>query len=107
MFLFVCFLLAAAKFSPPSITISMANGSLWVAVKFPCAPSISCTFKGDDEYYEEEEEIGCPCLVTDVVKSLWATVTLYNEQNLSDKQVHNSNFYSPLTPFFYIYLFAV
>ncbi|KTG07333.1 hypothetical protein cypCar_00041130 [Cyprinus carpio] len=85
----------AAKFSPPSITISMANGSLWVAVKFPCAPSISCTFEGDDEFdeeeeEEEEEEIGCPCLVTDVVKSLWATVTLYNEQNLSDKQAHTA-----------------
>ncbi|XP_059378161.1 uncharacterized protein si:dkeyp-75h12.7 isoform X2 [Carassius carassius] len=81
---------AAAKFSPPSITNSMANGSLWVTVHFPCAPSISCTFEGENEYYEEEEEMGCPCLVTDVVKRLWATVTLYNEQNLSDKQAHTA-----------------
>uniref|UniRef100_A0A673JRY5 dual-specificity kinase n=1 Tax=Sinocyclocheilus rhinocerous TaxID=307959 RepID=A0A673JRY5_9TELE len=103
---FFVFLLAAAKFSPPSITISMANGSLWVTVHFPCAPSISCSSEGDDEYYEEEEEMGCSCPVTDFSKILRATVTLYNEQNLSDKQVHNSHFYIPLTPFFgFVYLF--
>ncbi|XP_016409696.1 uncharacterized protein LOC107741478 [Sinocyclocheilus rhinocerous] len=80
----------AAKFSPPSITISMANGSLWVTVHFPCAPSISCSSEGDDEYYEEEEEMGCSCPVTDFSKILRATVTLYNEQNLSDKQAHTA-----------------
>ncbi|XP_043099471.1 uncharacterized protein si:dkeyp-75h12.7 isoform X2 [Puntigrus tetrazona] len=75
----------AAKFSPPSIKSSMANGSLWVTVNFPCAPSISCRPEGEEEE-EEEEEMGCYCLVNDFSKHLWATVTLYNEQNLSDQQ---------------------
>ncbi|KTF77461.1 hypothetical protein cypCar_00003150, partial [Cyprinus carpio] len=74
---------SAAKFTSPSITISMANGSLWVRVNFPCAPSISCSLEDDD--YVEEKEMGCSCPLTEF-KSLWATVTLYNEQNLSDRQ---------------------
>ncbi|XP_052458299.1 uncharacterized protein LOC128017120 [Carassius gibelio] len=78
---------SAAKFTPPSITISMANGSLWVMVHFPCAPSISCSLEYD--YYEEEKEMGCSCPLTEF-KSLWATVTLYNEQNLSDRQAHTA-----------------
>ncbi|XP_016131717.1 uncharacterized protein [Sinocyclocheilus grahami] len=77
----------AAKFTPPSITNSMANGSLWVTVNFPCAPSISCTFEDDD--YVEGNEMGCYCPLTEF-KSLWATVTLYNEQNLSDRQAYTA-----------------
>ncbi|KAF4111289.1 uncharacterized protein si:dkeyp-75h12.7 isoform X2 [Onychostoma macrolepis] len=78
---------SAAKFSPPSITISMDNGSLWVTVNFPCSPSISCS--NDVGYYEEEEEMGSSCPLTEF-KSLQATVTLYNKQNISDRQAHTA-----------------
>ncbi|XP_067299946.1 uncharacterized protein si:dkeyp-75h12.7 [Pseudorasbora parva] len=76
---------SAATFSPPNISISMDNGSLWVTVNLPCAPSIFCEEEGSS--YEEEEEMACPCPIKDF-KSVLATVTLYNKHNLSDKQTH-------------------
>lgn len=81
--------LAAAKFSPPFITISVDNGSLWVTVHFPYAPSITCSRPDDDEEEEEEEEEderleeGCPL---NDLKTLSATVTLYNKHKFKDRQ---------------------
>ncbi len=95
IFLFLYFLLAAAKFSPPSINISMANGNVWVTVHFPCSPSVSCFNDGED--YEEEEGMGCSCPLTEF-KSLQATVTLYNKQNLLETKVLYS--LHPFNPMF-------
>jgi len=71
----------------------MDNGSLQVTVNFPCLPSKICS---DD--YDEEEEMAYRCPINEF-KKLLATVTLYDKQNLSDRQVHNSHLYIPLTPF--------
>ncbi|XP_056318780.1 uncharacterized protein si:dkeyp-75h12.7 [Danio aesculapii] len=79
----------AAKFSAPSINISVDNGSLWVTVLFPYSPSITCSRPDDDEEEEEEEEEeeqleeGCPL---NEFKSLLATVTLYNNHKFKDRQ---------------------
>jgi len=72
----------------------MDNGSLQVTVNFPRLPSKICS----DYYDEEEEEMAYRCLINEF-KKLLATVTLYDKQNLSDRQVHNSHLYIPLTPF--------
>ncbi|KAG1944526.1 hypothetical protein F2P79_014177 [Pimephales promelas] len=71
------FLIASATFSPPNINISMDNGSLQVTVNFPRLPSKICSD------YDEEEEMACPI---NEFKKLLATVTLYDKQNLSDRQ---------------------
>ncbi|XP_051756377.1 uncharacterized protein si:dkeyp-75h12.7 isoform X2 [Ctenopharyngodon idella] len=60
----------------------MDHGSLWVTVNFPCAPSLYCD-------YEEENETACFCPISDF-KLLLATVTLYNKQNLSERQTCNA-----------------
>ncbi|XP_050970011.1 uncharacterized protein si:dkeyp-75h12.7 [Labeo rohita] len=70
-----------AKFSMPSVIISMEQGSVWVTVNFPCAPAKSCSI-------EEEEEMDCCPLME--IKNLNATVTLYNEQNPSDRQAYTA-----------------
>ncbi|XDV18560.1 hypothetical protein PO909_024221 [Leuciscus waleckii] len=80
------FLPASATFSPPNIIISMDNGSLWVTVHFPCRPSKICT---SEDYYEEEKEMACLCPIN-YHKNLLATVTLYNKENLSDRQTRTA-----------------
>ncbi|KAK7170727.1 hypothetical protein R3I94_000812 [Phoxinus phoxinus] len=75
---------SSATFSPPNIIISIDNGSLWVTVHFPCLPSNICV-----DYYEEEEEMACLCPINNH-KNLFATVTLYNKQNLSDRQTRTA-----------------
>nr|XP_055055899.1 uncharacterized protein si:dkeyp-75h12.7 isoform X2 [Misgurnus anguillicaudatus] len=71
----------AATFSPPSVTISMENQSLWVTVYFPCAPSISCKPHG--------EEALCPCPISDHTSDLSVTVILYNKNDPSDTQIRS------------------
>ncbi|XP_056599657.1 uncharacterized protein si:dkeyp-75h12.7 isoform X2 [Triplophysa dalaica] len=73
-----------ATFSPPSINVSIENGSLWVTVNFPCAPSVSCRYL--DEESEEEVDKLCPCLVSEFIE-LSVTVVLYNKHKPSNKQI--------------------
>ncbi|KAK2913641.1 hypothetical protein Q8A67_002040 [Cirrhinus molitorella] len=73
---------ADARFSPPSTELSMANGSLWVTVYFPCAPSPNSS----NDSAEEEED----CFPLTVFRDFKATVTLYNEQNPSERQAHTA-----------------
>ncbi|KAI7814631.1 uncharacterized protein si:dkeyp-75h12.7 isoform X2 [Triplophysa rosa] len=77
----------AATFSPPSINISTENGSLWVTLNFPCAPSISCRFKGEES--EEEMDTLCPCHLSEFT-TLSVTVVLYNKHKPSDKQIRSA-----------------
>ncbi|XP_065104792.1 uncharacterized protein [Paramisgurnus dabryanus] len=69
----------APTFSPPSVTISMENQSLWVTVYFPCAPSTSCN---------NRKETHCPCSISDHTV-LSVTVILYNKNNPSDTQIRS------------------
>ncbi|KAK9971478.1 hypothetical protein ABG768_024843 [Culter alburnus] len=69
---------SAATFSPPNIIISVDNESLWVTVNFPCAPSVYCDY-----------DMTCNCTINYFI-SLSATVTLYNKQNLAERQTRNA-----------------
>ncbi|KAA0723164.1 hypothetical protein E1301_Tti005283 [Triplophysa tibetana] len=74
-------------FSPPSINISIENGSLWVTVNFPCAPSVSCGLAGEES--EEEVDTLCPCFVSEFVQ-LTLTIVLYNKHKPSHKQIRSA-----------------
>ncbi|XP_066537476.1 uncharacterized protein si:dkeyp-75h12.7 [Hoplias malabaricus] len=70
-----------ARFSPPTVSVSLKEKGLDVEVTFPCAPSVYC-----DSVEEEDNKVAVNCCPLAQFIKLNATVTLYNKHNAADTQ---------------------
>ncbi|XP_072544152.1 uncharacterized protein [Salminus brasiliensis] len=81
---------ADARFSPPSVSVSLDGPKLWVDVAFPCAPSVLCQSDEEKEQGDEAAELSC-CSITRLLQPN-TSVILYNKHDAADTQTYTKEF---------------
>ncbi|XP_036452092.1 uncharacterized protein si:dkeyp-75h12.7 [Colossoma macropomum] len=73
-----------ARFSPPSVSVSLKERRLQVEVALPCAPPVACESVEEEEEDDKNTALSC-CPLTHFLKPN-ITVTLYNKHDTADTQ---------------------
>ncbi|KAL7875735.1 hypothetical protein AOLI_G00106980 [Acnodon oligacanthus] len=73
-----------ARFSPPSVSVSLKERRLRVEVTLPCAPSVACESMEEEEEDDKDTARSCCPLTHFLIPN--TTVMLYNKHDTSDTQ---------------------